>query len=111
MTSMASAQLEIMLEKNEMKAEELTMTWMDKWTKPDVNSQLQNVNNSPSLRHKRLSSGIMVQPEQPYLVSLNSDPLSSDIMIYGLKQGETILGNNESTAEICTLLQIFNFDF
>jgi hypothetical protein len=50
----------------------------------------------------------MVQPELPYFVSLNSDPLSSDIMIYSLKQGETLLGNHESIAEICILNKKLN---
>jgi hypothetical protein len=92
-----------MLERNEMKADELTMNWMDKWSSGAQSEQLQSpvmASRNLPLRHKRLSSGFMVQPELPYFVSLNSDVLSSDIMIYGLKEGETVLGSRDLTAEI-----------
>jgi hypothetical protein len=36
----------------------------------------------------------------PYLVSLNDDPLSSEIMIYNIEPGETVLGNNEQLCDI-----------
>lgn len=42
----------------------------------------------------------MVQPDLPYIVSLNTDPLSSDIMIYNIKEGETTLGTDETLSEI-----------
>jgi hypothetical protein len=125
-----------LLEKNELKAEELTHNWMEKWnsrmnqnqlinqddesfvvgagggTNDEISeissSQLMPANSQQlgkqSLRHKRLSSGFMVQLELPYLVSLNSDKLSSDIMIYSIKPCETLLGNNENLAEIGMLI-------
>lgn len=91
-----------MLEKNELRAEELTLNWMDKWNKL-TSSNSSNSPNSPAqlVRHKPHPSGsFMVQPDLPYLVSLNSDVLSSDIMIYGIKQGTTVLGNDLTSAEI-----------
>ncbi len=42
----------------------------------------------------------MVQTDFPYLVALNDDPLSSEIMIYYIKEGETILGANENICDI-----------
>ena len=45
----------------------------------------------------------MVQPDLPYLVVLNDDPLSSDIKIYYIKEGETTLGTNETSVEISML--------
>ena len=54
----------------------------------------------PSLHSKRFSSGFMVQPDLPYLVMLNDDPLSSDIKIYYVKEGETTLGADETLSEI-----------
>ena len=100
MSHLASAQLEIMLERNELKAEELTMNWMDKWTKQnELQSTTSDSNiNSPLLR--RLSSGFKVQLELPYLVSLNSDPLSCEILIYSIKPGETVLGSDGNISEI-----------
>lgn len=53
-----------------------------------------------SLRSKRFSSGFMVQSDMPYLMSLNDDPLSCEIMIYNIKPGETTLGNDKGTADI-----------
>jgi len=48
----------------------------------------------------------MVQPDLPYLVVLNDDPLSSDIKIYYIKEGETSLGTDESLAEIGVFIDI-----
>ncbi len=52
------------------------------------------------VRSKPSTSGYIVQSDLPYLISLNDDPLSSEIMIYNIKLGETILGSNESVCEI-----------
>lgn len=98
------SQLELMLEKNEAKAQELTLTWIDKWNNLE-NQNLQNntakvIEMSPSVRSKQFSSGFMVEPDLPYIVALNDDPLLSDIRIYYIKQGDTILGNDEIDSHI-----------
>jgi hypothetical protein len=48
----------------------------------------------------------MVQPDLPYLVVLNDDPLSSDIKIYYIKEGDTSLGTDEMIAEIGECLDL-----
>jgi hypothetical protein len=58
------------------------------------------LNMMPSVRGKRFSSGFTVQLDLPYLVLLNEDPLSSDIKIYNIKEGDTIVGNDENRCEI-----------
>lgn len=42
----------------------------------------------------------MVEPDLPYIVALNDDPLSSDIRIYYIKMGDTKLGNDPSESNI-----------
>ena len=54
----------------------------------------------PSVRSNPFSSGFTVQLDLPYLVLLNEDPLSSDIIIYNIKKGDTILGNDQNSSEI-----------
>jgi hypothetical protein len=54
----------------------------------------------PPVRSKRFSSGFTVQLDLPYLVLLNQDPLSSDIKIYNIKEGDTVLGNDPNSCEI-----------
>ena len=58
------------------------------------------MSNLPSLKSKRFSSGFMVQSDSPYLISLNDDPFSSEIVIYNIKQGKTLLGRDETICEI-----------
>ena len=52
------------------------------------------------VRSRRFASGFIVQSDTPYLVSLNDDPMSSEIMIYNIEPGETLLGFDESACEI-----------
>jgi hypothetical protein len=65
---------------------------------------------TPFLHSKRFSSGFMVQPDLPYLVVLNDDPLSSDIKIYYIKEGETTLGTDDTLVEISMHVSFF-YDF
>ena len=66
------------------------------------------VSVTPFLHSKRFSSGFMVQPDLPYLVVLNDDPLSSDIKIYYIKEGETTLGSDDTLVEISMHISFFN---
>ena len=47
-----------------------------------------------------MSSGLMVKPDIPYLVVLNEDQLSSDIKLYYIKEGQTLLGKDSDLCEI-----------
>ena len=47
------------------------------------------------MRTKPTPSGFILQSDAPYIISLNGDPLSSEIMIYNFKPGETLLGTNQ----------------
>lgn len=123
--SLSGSQLELMLEKNEAKAQELTLTWIDKWKKMEQNEV---ENNNPTetttnlteivplscsssavasgemmpdvVRTKKFSSGFMVESDLPYIVALNNDALDSDIRVYYIRPGETVLGCDETDSHI-----------
>ncbi len=87
-----------MLQNSEAKAKELTLTWIDKWNSEEQSNI--EAPTQPQVRSKRFASGFVVQSDTPYLVSLNDDLLSSEIMIYKIELGETLLGSDELACEI-----------
>lgn len=127
---LSGSQLELMLEKNEAKAQELTMTWIDKWKRMDIeqrseaimasfkslggNQQLSwsstavclqeqtqvNDINDDVVRTKKFSSGFMVESDVPYIVVLNNDTLESDIRVYYIREGETLVSNDDNEANL-----------
>lgn len=152
MSDLSGSQLELMLEKNEAKAQELTMTWIDKWKRMDSGNEEQLgglladttetesrtssrsgqlgafsssttavcclptsgdrnhelvattvADNNEIVRTKKFSSGFMVESDVPYIVVLNNDTLESDIRVYYIRVGETLLGNDENEANIGTI--------
>ncbi|CAF0713814.1 unnamed protein product, partial [Brachionus calyciflorus] len=100
--TISGSQLELILEKNEAKAQELTLSWIDKWnqSKELNSSQSNSFLNSPSVRSQKFSSGFLLQPDLPYIVSVNDDRLSTGIMIFYIKDGNTILGKDENSSDI-----------
>lgn len=121
--SLSGSQLELMLEKNEAKAQELTLTWIDKWKKMEQNevdnnptetttnltgivplssssSAVAGVETPDVVRTKKFSSGFMVESDLPYIVALNNDALDSDIRVYYIRPGETVLGCDETDSHI-----------
>lgn len=56
---MTGSQLELMLEKNEAKAQELTLTWIDKWKRMEINTPSIDMEN-PILVENESSCGVGV---------------------------------------------------
>jgi len=102
----SGSQLQLMLQNSEAKAKELTLTWIDKWNTQEQNNM--SATAPPQVRSKRFASGFIVQSDTPYLVSLNDDPMSSEIMIYNVELGETLLGCDESACEIGNFISLAN---
>ena len=54
----------------------------------------------PSSRAKQYSSSFTIQFDLPYLIKLNEDPMSCEIVIYNIKQGETTIGADRASNDI-----------
>ncbi|RNA29787.1 kinesin KIF16B, partial [Brachionus plicatilis] len=100
--AISGSQLELILERNETKAQELTLSWIDKWNQTkDLSSSLTNsFLNSPSARSQKFSSGLILQSDLPFIVLINDDRLSAGIMIFYIKEGDTILGKDDNCSDI-----------
>ncbi|XP_070576450.1 uncharacterized protein [Ptychodera flava] len=79
-----------MLHKNEEKVEELTSAWVGKWTEAAAIMQECNVGI------RRSNVGVIVESELPHLIGMDDDLLSTGIILYHLKEGETKIGREDS---------------
>lgn len=48
----------------------------------------------------------MVESDVPYIVVLNTDTLESDIRVYYIRRGVTVLGNDENEASIGRIFKL-----
>lgn len=61
------------------------------------------------MRSQKFSSGLLIQPDLPFIGLINDDRLPVGIMIFYIKEGDTILGKDDNCSDICNLIFILNF--
>ena len=78
-------------------AQERTLTneWTEKWKEAANILQEQR-----ALALKRTGLGVMLDSDQPHLVGIDEDVLSTGITLYHLREGTTSIGTEESEPEI-----------
>ena len=75
----------------EAKEQKLTEAWNEKWKEAAKILQEHN-----ALGLKRTGLGVVLDSDMPHLIGLDEDILSTGITLYQLREGNTIIGNNES---------------
>jgi len=75
----------------EAKEQKLTEAWNEKWKEAAKILQEHN-----ALGLKRTGLGVMLDSDMPHLIGLDEDILSTGITLYQLREGNTIIGNNEA---------------
>ncbi|XP_071833183.1 uncharacterized protein [Apostichopus japonicus] len=79
-----------MLQENEVKVDQLTEAWVDKWK--DVAQIMQECN----VGIRRESLGVVVESDVPHLIGLNDD-ISTGIILYHLQDGCTRIGRDDAS--------------
>ncbi|TRY79865.1 hypothetical protein TCAL_06049 [Tigriopus californicus] len=78
-------------------AQERTLTeeWTEKWKEAAIILKEQK-----ALALKRTGLGVMLDSDQPHLVGIDEDVLSTGITLYHLKEGETFIGTSLTNPDI-----------
>ncbi|CAH2328525.1 stAR-related lipid transfer 9 [Pelobates cultripes] len=80
---------ELVLE-NELKIEQLTKDWTDKWMdKADIMDQYK-------VDISKGKAGVTIDPNLPHLIAMDDDILSTGVVIYHLREGTTNIGRSDS---------------
>ncbi|KAM9294416.1 stAR-related lipid transfer protein 9 [Gastrophryne carolinensis] len=74
---------------NELKIEQLTKDWTDKWTDKAAIMEQYNVDINQGKARLTIDSGL------PHLIAMDDDILSTGVVIYHLKEGTTNLGSGD----------------
>jgi len=75
----------------EAKEQKLTEAWNEKWKEAAKILQEHN-----ALGLKRTGLGVVLDSDMPHLIGLDEDILSTGITLYQLREGNTIIGNDQS---------------
>nr|XP_006811532.1 PREDICTED: uncharacterized protein LOC102808319 [Saccoglossus kowalevskii] len=90
MSLLSDASIFETLHKNEEQVELLTSAWVDKWRETAAIMQECNVG------FRRNNIGVIVESQLPHLIGMDDDLLSTGIIIYHLKEGETRIGREDA---------------
>ncbi|XP_073408774.1 stAR-related lipid transfer protein 9 [Dendrobates tinctorius] len=74
---------------NELKIEQLTKDWTDKWTDKAALMEQYNVNINEGKSRVTIDSGL------PHLIAMDDDILSTGVVIYYLREGTTNIGSRD----------------
>ncbi|XP_073494958.1 stAR-related lipid transfer protein 9 [Phyllobates terribilis] len=74
---------------NELKIEQLTKDWTDKWTDKAAFMEQYNVDINEGKSRVTIDSGL------PHLIAMDDDILSTGVVIYYLREGTTIIGSGD----------------
>ncbi|KAM5129346.1 stAR-related lipid transfer protein 9 [Mantella aurantiaca] len=78
-----------LVRQNELKIEQLTKDWTDKWTDKAVLMEQYNVDIDHGKARVTIDSGL------PHLIAMDDDILSTGVIIYHLKEGTTNIGKGD----------------
>ncbi|XP_072284062.1 stAR-related lipid transfer protein 9 [Pyxicephalus adspersus] len=78
-----------LVRQNELKIEQLTKDWTDKWTDKAALMEQYNMDINHGKARVSIDSGL------PHLIAVDDDILSTGVVIYHLKEGTTIIGKGD----------------
>ncbi|XP_074853178.1 stAR-related lipid transfer protein 9 [Carettochelys insculpta] len=84
---------------NEMKIEQLTKDWSDKWTDRKA------IMEEYSVDINKEKAGVTIDSNLPHLMAVNDDILSTGVVLYHLREGTTKIGRSDSEQEQDIVLQ------
>ncbi|KAM4771717.1 kinesin-like protein KIF16B [Rhinophrynus dorsalis] len=85
--------MEEKLQQNEARVEELTKEWTNKW------NETQNILREQTLALRKEGIGVVLDSELPHLIGIDDDLLSTGIILYHLKEGQTYVGREDAAAD------------
>nr|XP_004661589.2 kinesin-like protein KIF16B isoform X4 [Jaculus jaculus] len=85
--------MEEKLHQNEARVQELTKEWTNKW------NETQNILKEQTLALRKEGIGVVLDSELPHLIGIDDDLLSTGIILYHLKEGQTYVGREDATTE------------
>ncbi|KAL3874645.1 hypothetical protein ACJMK2_037627, partial [Sinanodonta woodiana] len=86
------------LQENEVMANQLTKSWMTKWSETH-DLIMESDMSIRGLGNRSSSMGVLIDSQLPYLIGMGADILSTGVHMYHLKEGKTVIGNEESHKE------------
>uniref|UniRef100_A0A2K5F931 Kinesin motor domain-containing protein n=1 Tax=Aotus nancymaae TaxID=37293 RepID=A0A2K5F931_AOTNA len=84
--------MEEKLQQNEARVQELTKEWTNKW------NETQNILKE-QLALRKEGIGVVLDSELPHLIGIDDDLLSTGIILYHLKEGQTYVGREDASTE------------
>ncbi|XP_010632415.1 kinesin-like protein KIF16B isoform X4 [Fukomys damarensis] len=85
--------MEEKLQQNEARVQELTKEWTNKW------NETQNILKEQTLALRKEGIGVVLDSELPHLIGIDDDLLSTGIILYHLKEGQTYVGREDASVE------------
>ncbi|KAM9590367.1 kinesin-like protein KIF16B isoform 2-T2 [Trichechus inunguis] len=85
--------MEEKLQQNEARVQELTKEWTNKW------NETQNILKEQTLALRKEGIGVVLDSELPHLIGIDDDLLSTGIILYHLKEGQTFVGREDASTE------------
>ncbi|XP_028610925.1 kinesin-like protein KIF16B isoform X2 [Grammomys surdaster] len=85
--------MEEKLHQNEARVQELTKEWTNKW------NETQNILKEQTLALRKEGIGVVLDSELPHLIGIDDDLLSTGIILYHLKEGQTFVGREDASTE------------
>ncbi|KAM5245542.1 kinesin-like protein KIF16B [Ctenodactylus gundi] len=85
--------MEEKLQENEARVQELTKEWTNKW------NETQNILKEQTLALRKEGIGVVLDSELPHLIGIDDDLLSTGIILYHLKEGQTYVGREDASTE------------
>ncbi|XP_051000714.1 kinesin-like protein KIF16B isoform X8 [Acomys russatus] len=85
--------MEEKLHQNEARVQELTKEWTNKW------NETQNILKEQTLALRKEGIGVVLDSELPHLIGIDDDLLSTGIILYHLKEGQTYVGREDAATE------------
>ncbi|XP_031227938.1 kinesin-like protein KIF16B isoform X2 [Mastomys coucha] len=85
--------MEEKLHQNEARVQELTKEWTNKW------NETQTILKEQTLALRKEGIGVVLDSELPHLIGIDDDLLSTGIILYHLKEGQTYVGREDASTE------------
>ncbi|XP_076191165.1 kinesin-like protein KIF16B isoform X1 [Aptenodytes patagonicus] len=85
--------MEEKLQQNEARVQELTKEWTNKW------NETQDILKEQTLALRKEGIGVVLDSELPHLIGIDDDLLSTGIILYHLKEGQTYVGREDAVTE------------
>uniref|UniRef100_A0A8D1H8R6 Kinesin motor domain-containing protein n=1 Tax=Sus scrofa TaxID=9823 RepID=A0A8D1H8R6_PIG len=102
--------MEEKLQQNEARVQELTKEWTNKWNEtqnilkcfllcPALSQTCPEQFQEQTLALRKEGIGVVLDSELPHLIGIDDDLLSTGIILYHLKEGQTYVGREDASTE------------